>query len=101
MIDTSQFSLIQVALFAFVPMFISALLLRANGIVGFLAIAGVIAVVAIILSDFSGWRLGVAGAGAALALGLGGWISDTRERKKMMLVKDEEKKKRDARLRGL
>lgn len=101
MIDTAQLGFVEVALYGFVPTFICALLLRAKGIIGILAILGIVGVVAVLLSDFAGWRLGVAAGGAVLGLAIGGKISDARERKKMMQVKEMEQKKRDARLKGL
>jgi O-antigen ligase len=100
MIDTSHMDLIWVILFTFVPMMISASLLRAKGVTGLLAIIGAISIGIVIFMDFHDFRLIIGGIAALLGLFVGGKISDARELAKMKRTGAEEKRRRESMLRG-
>lgn len=101
MIDADKLGFIEVLLFGFMPVFVCALLIRAKGILGILAILGMAGVAYILLSDFSGWRLGLGGVAALVGMAIGGTISDRRERAAMVRKKEEEQREREARLKAL
>jgi len=98
--ETSQLDLVWVVAFTFVPMMISASLLRAKGVTGLLAITGAISVAVVVFMDFQDFRLAVGAIAALLGLFVGGKISDARELAKMKQAKAVEKRRRDAWLRG-
>lgn len=100
MIDTSQMDFLTVAAIAFMPMFICGMLLRAKGVLGLLAVVGIVAVFAELFYDFRDWRLAAGGMAALVGLFAGGKISDKMELKRMMREKEEERRKRDARLKA-
>jgi hypothetical protein len=97
---TDQLGLVWVIIFTFVPMMVSASLLRSKGVTGLLAITGSIAVVVVVFMDFQDFRLAVGAIAALLGLFVGGKISDARELAKMKRTTVVEKQRRDAMLRG-
>lgn len=99
--NLNQLGLVWVMLLAFVPMFICASLLRAKGVMGLLALTGIIAIAAVVFIDLSDVRLSLAGIAALIGLAVGGKVSDYRERQRLNRLGAIEREKRDAYMRGV
>jgi hypothetical protein len=88
-----------VVIVTFVPTFMCGALLRVKGVLGFLAIAGIIFIGVVVFQDFQGWRLSTGGIAALLGLFAGGKVSDFREFQRMKRAEEEGKRRRDAMMR--
>jgi hypothetical protein len=97
--DTSGLGPVWVIALTFVPTFICGSLLRSKGLLGWLAIAGIVGVGAMLFLSFVGWRLGVGGLAAFIGLAAGGKLSDMRDHERMKRAAAREKKERDDRMK--
>lgn len=97
--DTSDFGPVWVIVSTCLPAFVCGALLRTKGLFGWLAIAGIVGVAAMLLMNFAGWRLGLGAVAAFVGLAAGGKLADVRELERMKRVAALEKKQRDDRLR--
>ncbi len=95
----SELGPVWVILLTFIPAFACGSLLRTKGLLGWLAIAGIIAVAAMLFMNFTGWHLGVGAVASFVGLAAGGKLSDALELEKMKKAAATEKKQRDDRLR--
>lgn len=101
MLDTSQMSLPVIILLTFIPMFVSASLLRAKGVTGLLAITVIVVVIVVIFMDFEKWRLTVGAISALVGLAVGGKVSDARELARVKREELDAARKRDDYLKKL
>lgn len=101
MSNLNQLGLVWVMVLTFVPMFICASLLHAKGVMGLLAITGIIAIGAVVFVDLSDVRMSLGGIAALVGLALGGKVSDHRHRKHLNRLGAIEREKRDAQMRSV
>jgi hypothetical protein len=94
MLENPIVHLIWIAVAMFVPSFICAALLRANGVRGLLAVVGLVAIAGYLFSDFEGWQLGIGTIAALAGLAAGGKLSDNIEYRRVMRKAEAEKNKR-------
>lgn len=97
--NISELGPVGVILICLGPAFLCGSLLRTKGLFGWLAVAGIIGVAALIFLNFEGWRLGLGAVAALVGLAAGGKLSDVRELERMKREAALEKKQRDDRLK--
>jgi hypothetical protein len=100
MIDTSQMDPLWVFIFTFVPMAVSASLLRAKGVTGLLAITAAVSIALVVFMDFHDFKLILGAIAGWLGLFVGGKISDLREQAKMRRAAEVEKQRRKSMLQS-
>ena len=100
MIDLNQLNFFLVVIVTFVPTFTCGALLRVKGILGFLAIAGIIFIGVVVFQDFQDWRLAAGGVAALLGLLAGGRVSDFREFQRARRAAEDDKRQQNAMMRG-
>ena len=99
MSEPSQLDYIWVIVLSFAPMLICGAMLRAKGVLGVLAVLGILAGGVLIFMKFEGARLMVSGIAAVLGLAFGGQISDNMETNRLKRIQEEEQAKREAKQR--
>ena len=94
--DINQLSLALVVILSFLSMFVCVAFIRAKGFAGVLALMCTVAIGIVVLVGLHGQRLIIGIIAAIIGIGIGGKVSDHRERRRLVRLSEAERKKRDA-----